>query len=60
VSETFLAGKPVAKKIRTPDGSENSSETRNSRSLIPNILNSGLLQTEVPFATLRDLLRDFI
>jgi hypothetical protein len=28
VSETFVAGKPVAKKPRTTGGSENSSETR--------------------------------
>jgi hypothetical protein len=32
VSETFVAGKPVAKKPRTTGGSENSSETRKPRS----------------------------
>jgi hypothetical protein len=31
VSETFVAGKPVAKKPRTTGGSENSSETRKTR-----------------------------
>jgi hypothetical protein len=32
VSETFVVGKPVAKKTRTTGGSENSSETRKTRS----------------------------
>jgi hypothetical protein len=32
VSETFVAGKPVAKKPRTTGGNENSSETRKTRS----------------------------
>jgi hypothetical protein len=47
VSETFVAGKPVAKKPRTTGGSENSSETRKTRSFNSEYLNLCLLQTEV-------------
>jgi hypothetical protein len=47
VSETFVARKSVAKKPRTTGGSEILLRQEKHTVIIPNILNSGSLQTEV-------------
>jgi hypothetical protein len=46
VSETSVAGKPVAKKPRTTGGSENSSETRKTRSYNSEYLKFGFTTNE--------------